>query len=224
MNRRFKLFLFALFFAVTLQMRAEEQVFTNLNFALTPPDSWVTITNITKRPGMFLVAYVSPEGGRMLTLVIDSSRKPQGPLNDKFIEGFDQGVEQSGGGKRISGKFVEMGGVKAYERTANRVINGRQTSSVLYAMLTSERFYSIEGIALKNPADDEDLQKALASFRFLTPVHEPQEFQQSAAFRAGYIFGKYVIPIGVVAVALSFIVLVILKSRRSKPPPLPPMP
>lgn len=221
MNPRLLLALLALSFASTSQVRANEQVFDELNFAFTPPDNWRAVTNTSTNSEILIVAYAPPGGGRMLILDVDN-RKPTGPIDDKFVRDFDDGVERGGGGKRISGGFIEMDGVKGFERVSNRVIAGRQTSSVLHAVLTSERFYSVEGITLKGAPGTPDIQKAMASFRFLTQAHAPHRSPQSAAYRAGYLIGKYFIPAGFVVMVIFFVVFVVLKNRRSKPPPLPP--
>jgi hypothetical protein len=216
----------ALFFAVTSRVLASEQVFNELNFAFTPPDNWRAVTNASPNPRILIVAYAPPGGGRMLILDVDN-RKPTGPVDDKFVHDFDDGVERAGGGKRISGGFIEVGGVKGFERVSNRLLAGRQTSSVLHGVLTSERFYSVEGISLKGAPDDPDLQKAMASCRFLTPATEPRRSPQSAAYQMGYLFGKYVIPGAVLLIAIVFVIIFVvssaLKNRRSKPPPMPPV-
>jgi hypothetical protein len=222
MNLNSKLPLLALSFAVTLQLRAEEQVFTNLNFAVTPPANWKAFTNTTERTGIFGVVYGAPGGGKLMILKIDSSRKPTGPMNDKFIEDFEKGSEKNGDGKRVSGKFIRMDGVKAYERTSNPFVAGRQTSVIMHAVLTSERFYEVGGMTLKNAADDPDIPKALASFRFLAPAHEPQDSPEFRAYRTGYVVGKYGTLGALIGVTLFFVISTLLKSRRSKPPPLPP--
>jgi hypothetical protein len=218
MNPNVKLSLFAAFVAITLQSQASEQVFTDLNFAITPPNNWKALTNTTQRPGTFVVAYGAPERGRVLLVTVDSSRKPTGPMDEKFIEDFDQGTEKGGGGKRVSGKFIEMDGVKAFERTSNPLVLGRQTSTMTHAVLTSERFYNVQGVTLKNVADDADIQKALASFRFLTPAHEPRLSAETAAYRIGYIMGKY----GAMVVIVAGVVFTVVKNRKIKPPPFPP--
>jgi hypothetical protein len=222
MNLNSKLSLLSLVFAVTLQLRAQEQVFPNLNFAITPPENWKAITNNTGRRGILVVVYGAPERGRVLMVSIDSSQIPNGPMNDKFTRAFDDEVEKRGG-KRISGKLIEMDGVEAYEQISDRLFSGQRASVIMHAVLTSERFYHIEGITLHNAADDPDIKKAMASFRFLKPAHPPSASHQSAAYRAGYIMGKYGMIAAAIGIALFFGISAILKSRRPKPPPLPPM-
>jgi hypothetical protein len=221
-NLKHQISLLTLFLAITLQLRATEQVFTDLNFAITLPDTWSAITNVTIEPGKFLVIYRAPKNHTLFFVQVDSSRTPTGPMNEKFIEDFDRGLEKNNAGKRISGKFIQMDGVKAYERISNPLIQTQQVSCILHAVLTSERFYDIQGVTLKNAADDPDIQKALASFRFLTPAHEPIESPESAAYRAGYIVGRYGTLCVLIAGTLFVIIFMILKSHRSKPPLLPP--
>jgi hypothetical protein len=222
MNPRFILTILSLSFAVTSQVRASEQVFKELNFAFTPPDNWKSVTNASKAAGILIVAYAPPGGGRMLILDVDN-RKTTASIDDKFLRDFDQGVEKGGGGKRISGGFIEVDGVKGFERVSNRLFGGRQTSSILHGVLTSERFYSVESITLKGAPDDPDLQRAMASFRFLTPASEPRRSAQSAAYQFGYMLGKYMIPGAVIGVVAVLIIVSVLKSRRSKPPAVPPI-
>ena len=124
-----------LLLALICSAGAQEQKFDKYNFAITPPAGW---TQATAPAGSEVVAmFVNP--GHTATLVIgtaDSSTvgtiKGPAEMNDDFVREFNKGVDEGSGGKFISGKFVEVRGIKSYERLGELTRKGK-TLSTLHA-------------------------------------------------------------------------------------------
>jgi hypothetical protein len=91
-------------------------------------------------------------------------------LNSGFVSQYERGAESSGIGTRTSGKFILIGGIPGYERRGLFTANGQQVPNVIRLICASGKLYAIQ--AIENGADagdDPEIQKALASFRFLEP-------------------------------------------------------
>jgi len=104
------------FFAPTYSLVGQEREFTNYNCAITPPDGWSMMTNYPSQPGLFTIFFGKADKSRLVLLMVDDRHKPAGPVDDRFVAEFEGGVERGGGGKRISGRFTEIDGIKGYER------------------------------------------------------------------------------------------------------------
>jgi hypothetical protein len=152
-------------------------------------------------------------------LMIDDKHKASGTVDDQFVKGFEQGLESSGVGKRDSGKFIEIAGIKAYERTGHTLVKGKNASTVMQVVPADGKLYSLQAMRLDGDAsDDPEIRGVFASFRFLKPPAPPP----SAAYRMGYLFGS-LLPIIALGGAGAYIVLkAILRYRSKETPPSPP--
>ncbi len=173
---------------------SREQEFAQHNFAITPPDGWQDITQAAARPGL-LAAFGNESKTGLFLVAADEKNVPQGPLDDHFAEEFDQGVESSGAGKRIAGRFFDLAGIKCYERLGEATIGGKAASTVIRVIPTAGRFYNLQGMTFDGTRANENpaLKNALDSFRFLNapePAKADPTANKSEAYQAGYKTGR----------------------------------
>ena len=216
-----------LVFAVTHGVLGQEQEFAGYNCAITPPDGWLKLTNLPPQPGV-LVTFTKADKTALLLLVVDDRNKPSGPMNDRFVSEFERGLQSSGVGKRVSGRFIEVAGMKSYERLGTASVNGKHASIIMQAVPTDGRFYHLQGLRFDGDAsEDPEIRKGLASFRFIRPPAAPIRAysSQSEAYRTGYLLGR----VAVVALLVAGVIAVVRAITRRKdkrnpatPPPLPP--
>lgn len=206
---------------------AQEQVFGKYNCAITPPDDWQAVVDLPPQAGLF-GGFANSDRTRLLTLkLIQDQKKRSGPMDDRFVSEFEEGYEASGGGKPVSRRFIEVSGIKGYERVGDSVINGQRVSIVTRVVPSKRSFYIIQAMRFDGDATEEPaLGKALASFRFLkAPVPVAESDSGSAAYRIGVLTGRVIGFLLVVGILIAIIANVFRKRkgvRRSKlPPPLP---
>jgi hypothetical protein len=231
LNTRTKLLTPILLLAILVSQRplSKEAEFVGYNCAITPPDRWELLTNLPPQPGL-IVAFRNSAQTSLLLVLVDERNKPDGPIDQRFVINFEKGVEQSGVGKRVSGRFIQVAGVKGYERVGTAVVNGRKASTITDVVAADDRFYSIQAMRFDGEAgDDPEIRKALASFRFLTPPSLPMSRSNSAAYRFGYFVGAATGVVLIIAVVLVVVVVIIRATKRPVsrrapeiPPPLPP--
>jgi hypothetical protein len=204
-----------LFFAACGGAWSMEQQFAEDNFAITLPDTWHELTNIAPQPTL-LAAYSDATGNRRVVLEI-IEKKPTGPLDDRFITGFEKGYQESGGGTPLSGKYIEVDGIKSYELLGSTVLRGKQISTVMRLIPGENQYYNIQALRFDGDAsEDPEIQQAIGSFRFLH--HFVPTYAPDLAFRIGQLTGYLMA--GIAAVA--FIVFFSRWSNRPpRPPPLP---
>jgi hypothetical protein len=207
----------------------QEREFANYNCAVTIPDGWQKMTNLPPQPGL-IGAFARPDKTRLVMLVVDTQSHLSGPLDDRSVSEFERGLERSGGGNRVSGKFIEIGGIKAYERLGQAAVKGKTVSILLQVLVADGKVYSLQGMRFDGDVDrDPEIRGIFTSFRFITPPAAPTASSSatSTAYRAGYLVGR----IG--ALALVFIGGVAIignmfgrrrnhKPQPNVPPPLPP--
>ena len=204
---------------------AQEQLFGNYNCAITPPPGWRPTTNATLESGTFTVTFTAPSRTRFLLLIVESDRKPSEPLDDFYVASYERSVQLRGGGKPLSSRFMEIDGVKAYERIANPVIKGKNVSTIRHLILTDMGVYTVEGMRFSGPvAEAPELGEAVNSFHFISRPQAPVLSPQRAAFRIGYRIGRYgpFAVLGIGAIVLGVFLLIKGRRRSSVPPPLPP--
>lgn len=215
-------------FAVTHSAAGQERRFTNYNCAITVPGDWYLMTNLPPQPGL-VAAYGKADKTAFLILIVDDRDNPSGPLDDRFVSEFERGVESTGVGKRISGRFIEIAGIKGYERLGNAVVNGKHASTIMQSVPADGRFYNLQAMRFDGVAnEDQEIRNALASFRFLRPPASPVRSYSSgsAAYRMGYLIGKgggFAIVIGGAIVAIGASIRLRKSRKPSTPPPLPPL-
>src|SRR5690349_14216656 len=181
-------------FGAVLATHGQELEFPRYNCAITPPEGWSRVPNPTEQPSL-LVTLAKADQTALLLLVIND-RQPSGPLNDRFVSDFEQGLKISGWGERTSGKFIEVRGMKAYERFGNFSANGRTASAILQGIPTDGVFYCLQGFRFDGEvSEDPDVRKVLASFRFIKPPQVPRDglFSQSLGYRTGTLIGRAIV-------------------------------
>jgi hypothetical protein len=208
-------FALLLIFATPRGAFAEEQRFAAYNCALTLPAGWVAMPNLPAQPGL-IAGFINGDKTSIFMLMIDDRHKPAGPMDDAFIAGLNRGIEASGGGKMVSGRFIEIAGLQAYERLGTVSAKGREASTIIYAIPANGRFYSVQAICFSGEAStNPDILKALGSFRFLSaPVPPPQYSPENTlAYRIGQLMGIVLMIIFLFGVVFWILRLV---TRRSK--------
>jgi hypothetical protein len=210
------------FFAGICSLIAQEREFPQYNCAITPPPGWHERTNVSSQDAV-RVLFMNPTRTRMLFLVIDDKHGPPGPMDDRYVAEFERGYERSSAGKRLSGKFIEVAGLKSYERLGTQVIKGKNASTIMRLIPIQGKSYNIEAMRFDGAAgNDPEIRAALDSFRFITPPSPPTR----SAYETGYLIGRLT-PIVMVVVAAIWGVLAIISrwrnsTRQKAPPPLPP--
>jgi hypothetical protein len=221
-----KLWLSSLLFLVALTHAglAQERTYPDYNFAITPPEGWLVMSNFPPQKGVVTI-FDNPGSTRLIMLVSIEEKKDSGILDDRFITNFEKGVESSGGGKRVSGKFIEVHGLKAYERLGGFLKGQQHVSTLTYLVLVNGRSYSFMGMRSDGAANDAlDIQACFATFRFLTPPEPPKSSADSVAFQTGYVTGR--VMVYVVLIIVACVVVASLRDKKSppanSPPPSPP--
>jgi hypothetical protein len=203
------LFLFSAFSVI-----AQERTFPQYNCAVTPPTGWHELELPPQQA--FCAAFENASNTQLFMLIIDDKHKVAGEVDDRFISNFEKGVESSGAGKRLSGKFVDIAGLKGYERLGQATIKGREASTIMRVVPADERFYSLQAMRFDGDVSDApEIQEALATFRFITPPSPPP----SRADRTAYRIGTY---IAIIMAALIGSIIRERKGRRQQTPPSPP--
>lgn len=216
--------LLALLFLSCYGIYAQERVFADRNCAITPPAGWRWMTNLPPQP-VFCAAFGNTARNRLVMLMINDKGQAPGPMNERFVAEFERGVEASGGGKRVSGKFIEIAGLKAYERLGRAQVKGKEVSTLMQVVPANGTVYSVQAMRFDGDAnDDPEIREALGSFRFIqTP--SPPALSVSAAYKFGYFIGRLAptVLLGGVIVAVVVAALRRKGSRRPQvPPPVPP--
>lgn len=209
---------------------AQEQQFADFNCALTPPDTWQVTTNLPPKRGV-LAQYRNAAKTRLIVLMIEDRKLP-GPMDEATVLGFEGGFRLSGGGERTSWKFIDVAGIKSYERKGSMLTHGKRASTLGRLVPAEGRFYWLEAFRFDGEADEApEIQRALDGFRFLRPPVQVYAPSGSAAFqfgqKMGYLTAMLATVFAVVAVTVAVIMGVWRSNRMSQarrasgPPPLP---
>ena len=193
------------------------------------------------------MAFGSPDRSRAFFVLYDDRITNPGELDDHFVQEFESASETAGLGKRISGRFVLVQGVKSYERTGAPLVRGKIFSMISRTVPTRGRFFGLQGFRFTggNADEDAEIRQCLESFRFLTPppsmvtpdpVVAKREAEVKETFQRGQAVGRMMSYLFVPAIIIGAIVGIIwLVTRRGKsrpprvpasssPPPPPPPP
>jgi hypothetical protein len=212
-------FAFMLVIAAPRGVFAQERQFADYNCAITFPDGWHLMTNLPPQQSV-LAAYGDAAGTRLVYLLI-FAKKPTGPLDDHFISEYERGIQESGGGERLSGKFIEIAGIKSYERLGSLLIRGKRASMIGQLVPADGRFYNLQAMRFDGDAnDDPEIRQILGSFRFIRPP-DLSYTPDSIAYRMGQLTGFLLVILAIVAV----VVALVRRDRTpqpKRPPPLPP--
>src|SRR5215469_10108239 len=177
-----------------------EQDFPNNNCGITFPAGWHVQSNFPSRPGV-VAAYIDTTRNRAIILVIDNIR-PSGPIDDRFIAGYDQHLEKIDGDKHWGGNYIEVGGIKSYERFGAIDSHGQHISTVNLLVPGENAYYDVLAMRYNGDAsDDPEIQQIIGSFRFLHPF-VPAYDPNSIAFRIGRLIGHLIVILFVVAIVV----------------------
>lgn len=208
MNRKFLLIVLPfLAFGAPDHASAQEKEFPAYNCAITPPAGWNTMEDF-KAPQGFATAFANADRTGILILLVDDPRKSAGSMDERFVSEFERGIVDSGGGDRVSGGFIEIAGVKGYERFGRIVTNGKTVSSLTRAVIADRRVFSVSGILVDGDVSkDPALQSAVASFRFLHPpdTSVSAEPEPTASYRAGVLVGRILVIALIVAIVYKLV-------------------
>lgn len=205
---------------------AQEQQFTNYHCALTPPLGW-SYLKVPPQPGL-LVTYASRNHKCLLMLIVNDRQKV-GPINDRFMDEFERGIQigTKGKDKRISGRITQVAGLPAYERFGETTLNGKPVSTWSQNLPANGVFYTIQAMRFDGKADEDvETRQGMESFRFLGEPAPPKVLtRDTRAYRFGYLFGywmaRIVLPLIAVAGVIVLIVVLVAKRRKAGPPPIP---
>lgn len=222
-------------FALAQNSFGQEREYPDHNFAITPPAGWDVISNLPPQKGL-LDIFGNPERTRLIVLVATDAKSTDGPMDDHYVANFEKGLQESGGGKLISGKFSEVQGFRSYERVGTLDQGQKHFSTLMRLLPVRGQAYSLEVMRTDGDATAApEILRCLDSFRFLTPPKPPMTGAESAGYRTGYLAGRLIrsltIPVAV-GILLIFGVVKLVSSirdknerrRRTTPPPLPPQP
>jgi hypothetical protein len=179
--------------AIAGSLFGEERDFPQYNFAIRLPDGWQLMTNLTERPGVIATFVDAAKIRQVVLLVYD--HKASGSLDDRFVSEFERGMESSGAGKRVAGRFIEVCGIKSYERLGNVMADGKRATLLTQVIPVKGRLYLLQGLRIEGKAsDDPEIRNCLATFRFMTPpVAQTGPTSEDASFRtllwAGFTLG-----------------------------------
>ncbi len=208
------------FFAAVGVALPEERQFADDNCSVTFPDTWHEITKKLSVPGL-LVAF-SDATGKKIVYLQRIPGKPSGPLNDRYIAEMEKGIEETGGGEKLSGKYIEVAGIKSYERLGIVPVRGRNVSTMSWFVPGENNYYNIQALRFEGDASqDTEIRQVFDSFRFLhpfVPTYAPN--LDSAAYQIGKGIGA----LGVLVVVVSFLGYAVSSSLRRRPASLPPRP
>ena len=183
---------------------AIKPIFSTRNFAITPPLGWEKVNDLPKEPAITAL-YRNPYKTAMLLITLQEGGTMPRPMTDQAVEEFERGIENSGGGKRLSGRFIDVNGIRAYERIGRLQQDGKDISSVIRLIPGDGVTYQLQAICLDGDADKHpELRKALESFRYLNvpteTYSETAALEKSAGYRMGGIVAKGLIGIVVLLI------------------------
>lgn len=217
-----------LIFAVANVVGAQERRFAGYNCAITSPDGWHAITNLPPQPGL-IAAFGNAERTRLLTLVVDDRTRFSGSMDHRFVAESEIGIQRNLPGRRLSAKFIEMDGIKGYERVGESTVSGRHVFTVTQVVPADGKLFILQVLRFDGDAgENPEIRESLKSFRFITPPGVPPTSNgaSSPAYETGYFMGK----MGMTALLIVGVVATVraIKRRNGKghastPPPLPPL-
>jgi hypothetical protein len=213
---------------------ATEKEYPELNFAITPPDGWMDISDVIPKHGVYAFSSSKKTSSFM---VFRDDNDPPAKLDDRFVTEFERGEKDAGNFKRLSDGFVFVQGIKSYERTGLVVARGRTVSMLSRVIPIQGHFYHLQGARWdgRNAGEDTEIRLFLESFRFLTPpplaTADPATPKWNTGLGAVFHRGNdtanaMLARVTLTAIAAGIVFLVIrrrrARSQQSPPPPLAP--
>lgn len=191
----------ALFFLVaTCDANGQEQSFPSGNCAFTPPPGW-SRREFKQLPDL-IAAYSDPAGDRTLMILANQRGKVGPAMDEAAITEVDRVIEKDGGGPKTSGKLVQFAGFRAYERRGTAGNKNKHMTTLGITFPTGDGIYILHAFSTVNEAaDDEEMRRALNSFRFRSSPGTPRQ-PPDAAYRAGYFAGQGFVSLPVLALII----------------------
>lgn len=200
---------------------AQEQKFEKYNFAITPPEGWNQRSNVPGAEGLdFAVAFVSPDGKQVLLVSADDSSSIKS-TNDESIGSFNRGFQKAGGGP-VSGNYITMDGVKAYQETSVANIKGKNISFLIRMAWVDRYSYILEAMAnSSDPGGMPEVRKSMDSFHFLTQPEMPAQSESDATTQRQEEEGRTGFYTALVVGGAFLLIFLVHKGRKKTPPPPP---
>ena len=194
---------------------AQEVTFQQYNFAFTPPAGWQRLPNLPSQPQL-VALYANPAKTAQLMVIVNDEGTSPIVMNDSFVNDFTKGVEDGGGGKVLSGSFVQAAGVKSYQMVGAMSPPGGKAHITTFgvAIPAGKTLYGLQAMRTDGAASDlPELRKSIDSFRFLTaPPPQPADDGTFSAHNFGGATGHVLFYCVVVAVIFGIIRM--LRGRR----------
>ena len=146
--------------------------FPDQDFAITLPSGWQKLTDIPPQFQNRLQggAYGNANKTKYLVLVIADDHRFDGRLDEKATMEIEEIIASASiQTTRIGGQFIEVAGVRGYERRASLTADGVTLSEVGQIILAHGKIYIVQVACENGNADtDPELRECLSSFRFLS--------------------------------------------------------
>jgi len=187
----------------------QEREFPAHNCAITPPPNWQTVTNFLSQPGVVAV-FGNRQRTRLVFVAFDNRHKPPRHLDERFISQFERESEDAGKEKRLWGRFIEVDGIKSYERLGYATLRGKRTSTLTRAVPTTTGFYIVNGMRLDGDASEaNEIVECVESFRFIKPPPPVAKSRSvdSAPYRISNLIGR-------LTVLVLFLIVVVAIVKR----------
>ncbi|MEP6667825.1 MAG: hypothetical protein ABJF10_01645 [Chthoniobacter sp.] len=157
----------ALLILATSAIAGAEKQFPDFNFAVSIPDGWQEIADKAAQGGL-AAGFCSADQTRMFLVFRDDRAAPAGELDDQFVTDYEQKIESTGGGKRLSGKFVIVQGIKSYERTGEGMWRGNKVTTLSRTIPLGDHLYLLRAMRWDGGRAEEDpaIRELMESFRF----------------------------------------------------------
>ena len=183
------MFSFLATFVTAQGLLGQERQFSAQNFAITPPTGWMAVSNRVNQRGL-AATFANRQRTRIVFVVIDNREIVLHEMNDRFIANWERDAERAGKEKPLSGKIIEVAGLKSYERLGYDSLGGRRHSSLMRAIPTKDGLYVVNGMRFDGDASEAtDIVDCIGSFRFLTPPDLPRPAIRSASYRISRLIG-----------------------------------
>ncbi len=217
----------------------QERQLNEANCAVTLPADWEDLTPTKEKPGDVLAVFGTHDQQRSLMVLLDHRGTSSFPADQWFAAEIDARCECTSAGRKIAGRFIEIAGLRGYERRGALLVHFKHVSTLVWAIPTGEGTYLLQGTVVDGKADQaSDVQQTMASFRFLHPppaVNKSRTATQSLRLYFAYFGLPALLLCVLLAVVLGVVGFCLRLNRHfrvsdyapdqspeGEPPPLPP--
>ena len=187
----------------------QERQLNEANCAVTLPVDWEDLTPTKEKPEGMLAAFGTHDQHRSLTVVLNHRGESSFPADGWFASAIDARFVHTGAGRKIAGRFIEIAGLRGYERRGAQLVHFKYVSTLVWAIPTGEGTYLLQGTVIDGEVDQaSDVQQTMASFRFLHPPPAVNK-SRTAGQSLRLYFAYYGVPVLLVCVLLVVILGVV---------------